>query len=87
MPNSYDRYTTFAAEYASGGFITPKRYLSKSEQQTIAIHLLLSDGQWHTAQEISVLTQVSKRTVHNIMRALIKPLGIASGQQGYTIPS
>jgi biotin operon repressor len=86
MPNPYDRYTKFAAEYANGGFIAPKRYLNKSEQQTIDIHALLSDGNWHTANEISELTQISKRTVHNVMRSLTTPFAIASGQQGYCIP-
>jgi len=85
-PNPYDRYTKFAAEYANGGFIAPKRYLNKSEQQTIDIHALLSDGNWHTANEISELTQISKRTVHNVMRSLTTPFAIASGQQGYCIP-
>ena len=86
-PNPYDRYTKFAAEYAKGGFIAPKRYLNKSEQQTIDIYTLLSDGEWHTAQEISDLIGISKRTVHNVMRSLTTPFAIASGQQGYTIPN
>jgi hypothetical protein len=86
MSSSYDRYTKFAAEYANGGFIAPKRYLNKSEQQTIDIYALLSDGEWHTAEEISELTGVAKRTTHNIMRSLVAPFEIASGQQGYCIP-
>jgi biotin operon repressor len=86
MANPYDRYTKFATEYSNGGFIAPKRILGKAEQQVIAIHNLLNDGEWHTAQEISDLIGVSKRTVHNVMRSLINPFAIASGQQGYTIP-
>lgn len=86
MNNPYDRYTKFATEYADSGFVAPKRFLNKSEQQTIAIYTLLSDGEWHTAQEISDRAEVSKRTVHNIMRSLITPFAIASGQQGYCIP-
>lgn len=86
MPNPYDRYATFAAEYANGGFIAPKRYLNKSEQQTIDIHALLSDGEWHTAEEISQMLSLKKTTVRHIMQALANPFKIASGQQGYSIP-
>jgi hypothetical protein len=86
MHSPYDRYTKFATEYADSGFIAPKRFLNKSEQQTIAIHSFLSDGEWHTAQEISDVAGVAKRTVHNLMRSLVTPFAIASGQQGYCIP-
>lgn len=85
--DSYDRYTRFALEYASNNFVAPKRHLKIAEQQAIAIHSLLSDGKWHTAQEIGELLDVSKRTTHNIMRSLITPFAITSGQQGYTIPN
>ena len=87
MPNPYVRYTKFATEFAASGYATPQRFLSRAEQQTIAIHALLSDGEWHTAQQImSALGLCSKRHVQNIMQALRSPLGIASGQQGYCIP-
>lgn len=85
--NSRDRFTKFANEYTAGGFAIPSRVLTKTEQQIIIIHSLLNDGQWHTAQEIADRIGVSRRTTHNIMLALITPLGIASGQHGYTIPN
>ena len=87
-PNPYTRYTVFAAEYAASGFIPPNRHLSKAAQQTIAIHSLLSDGEWHTATKIMAHVNLcSKRHVQNVMRSLITPLAIASGQQGYCIPN
>ena len=87
MPNPYVRYTKFATEFAASGYATPQRFLSRAEQQTIAIHALLSDGEWHTAQQImTALSLCSKRHVQNIMQSLRSPLGIASGQQGYCIP-
>ena len=87
-PSPYDRYTNFATEYADSGFTSPKRYLNKSEQQAIAIHSLLSDGKWHTARDIMThLDLCSKRHVQNVMRSLVTPFAIASGQQGYCIPN
>lgn len=86
MPSNYSRYTAFATEYALSGFIAPKRYLNKSEQHAIAIHSLLSDGEWHTAEEISQMFSLKKTTVRHIMQALANPFKIASGQQGYSIP-
>lgn len=87
MPNPYTRYTAFATEFAASGYATPQRILSRYEQQAIAIHALLSDGEWHTAHQImSALGLCSKRHVQNIMQSLKQPLGIASGQQGYCIP-
>ena len=86
--NQYALYTEFAIEYTSANFTEPKRILTKPEQQAIAIHSLLSDGEWHTAKEIASHIGVkSTRHVNNIMQALKVPLAIASGQQGYTIPS
>lgn len=85
---SYTRYTTFAAEYANGGFIAPsKRYLKRSEWQVIAIYQLLKDGNWYTAHQIAELLELKKSTVQNIMQAIANPFGIASGQQGYCIPN
>ena len=80
-------FTTFATEYRNSGYITPKRILSRPEQQAIAIHSLLSDGEWHTAAEITEhIGGNSKRHVQNMMQALREPFKIASGQQGYCIP-
>ena len=84
--NHYDRYQQIAISYKDNGYLLPKRNLKIAEQQVKAIHDLLNDGEWHTAQEISELIDVSKRTTHNIMRQLTKPFNIASGQQGYCIP-
>jgi len=87
-PNPYDRYTRFATEYADSGFTSPKRYLNKSEQQAIAIHSLLSDGSWHTAKTIMAhLNLCSKGHIQNVMRSLVTPFKITSGQQGYCIPN
>lgn len=87
-PNPYSRYTTFATEYRDSGYIAPKRILSRPEQQAIAIHALLNDGEWHTASEIAAHIGVSShRHVQNMMQALKEPLLIASGQQGYCIPN
>ncbi len=86
MHRSYSRYAAFATEYALSGYIAPKRYLNKSEQHTIAIYSLLSDGEWHTAKEISQMLSLKKATVRHIMQALANPFQIASGQQGYSIP-
>ena len=81
-------YTKFATEFAASGHIAPKRILTRPEQQAIAIHTLLSDGEWHTAKAIASHIGVkSTRHVNNIMQALKVPLAIASGQQGYTISS
>lgn len=85
-PNSYSRYTAFATEYRDSGYIAPKRYLNKGEQQAIAIYTLLNDGEWHTAEEISKKLELKKATVRHIMQALSTPFMIASGQQGYCIP-
>lgn len=86
-PNPYDRYKDIAQTYIENGYAMPKRHLKIAEQQVVTIHALLSDGEWHTAQEIGELLDVSKRTTHNIMRSLITSFAIASGQQGYTIPN
>ena len=78
--------TAFATEFAASGYIAPKRILTRPEQQAIAIHTLLSDGEWHTAKAIASRIGVkSTRHVNNIMQALKVPMAIASGQQGYTI--
>lgn len=83
---NYARYTTFATEFATSGYATPQRFLSRAEQQAIAIHALLSDGEWHTAQQIGdALGFCSKRHVQNIMQAMRSPLGIISGQHGYRL--
>jgi biotin operon repressor len=84
--NPCDRYKQIAIAYKENGYLLPKRNLKIAEQQIKSIHDLLTDGEWHTAQEISELIDVSKRTTHNIMRQLIKPFDVASGQQGYCIP-
>ena len=87
-PNPYDRYTVFATEYAANKFKAPKRILSKAEQQAIAIHALLSDGEWHTAADVMAHFNLkSKRHIQNIMQSLANPLAIASGQHGYCIPN
>ncbi len=85
MPNPYDRYQKIAIAYKANGYSYPKRTLKIAEQQVKAIHDLLSDGEWHTAQEIGELIDVSRRTTHSIMRELIHPFEITSGQQGYCI--
>ncbi len=85
--NPYNRYQQIAISYKANGYLYPKRTLKIAEQQVKAIHDLLSDGEWHTAQEIGELIDVSRRTTHNIMRQLITPFAIASGQQGYCIPN
>jgi len=85
--NSYSPHLAFAQEYIAAKYKTPKRILSRPEQQTIAIYELLSDGEWHTAKAIAQHIGVkSIRHVNNIMQALKKPLLLASGQQGYCIP-
>ena len=84
MPNNYDRYTKAANEYLNGGF--KAQFPNKTEQQIIAIHDLLNDGEWRTAQEIADRLKLGKRHTQNIMQALVKPFAIASGQQGYCIP-
>lgn len=86
--NQYALYTEFAIEYTAANFIAPKRILTKPEQQAIAIHTLLSDGEWHTAAEVAEhIGGNSKRHIQNIMQALKASFAIASGQQGYTIPN
>jgi hypothetical protein len=86
--NQYSLYTEFAIEYVAANFIAPKRILTKPEQQAIAIYGLLSDGEWHTAADVTVRIGIkSKRHIQNIMQALRVPFVIASGQQGYTIPN
>lgn len=86
--NQYALYTEFAIEYTSANFTAPKRILTKPEQQAIAIHALLSDGNWHTAADVTAHIGIkSKRHIQNIMQALRVPFEIASGQQGYTIPN
>lgn len=84
MPNPYDRYTKAANDYLNGGFDT--QFPNKTEQQVIAIHKVLNDGEWHTAQEIADRLELGKRHTQNIMRSLVTPFAIASGQQGYCIP-
>lgn len=85
MPNPYDRYTKAANEYLNGGF--KAQFPNKTEQQIIAIHNILKDGDWHTAQEIADRLKLGKRHTQNIMRAIVTPFEIASGQQGYCIPN
>ena len=83
----YNPYKVFAAKYVKD-FTAPDRILTRPEQQAIAIHKLLSDGEWHTAKAIaSHISVKSTRHVNNIMQALKVPMAIASGQQGYTILS
>jgi hypothetical protein len=85
--NSYAPHLAFAQEYIAAKYIAPKRILSRPEQQTIAIHEFLSDGEWHTAKDIAErIGAKSTRHVNNMMQALKKPLLIVSGQQGYCIP-
>ena len=85
MVNPYERYTKAANEYLNGGF--KAQFPNRTEQQVIAIHALLNDGEWHTASEIAAHIGISShRHVQNMMQALKKPLLIASGQQGYCIP-
>jgi hypothetical protein len=87
VSNSYTTHIAFAQEYIAAKYIAPKRILSRPEQQVIAIHELLSDGEWHTAKAISQYIGVkSTRHVNNMMQVLKKPLLIASGQNGYCIP-
>lgn len=84
--SAYTPYKIFAAEYVKT-FTAPVRILTRPEQQAIAIHKLLSDGEWHTAKAIAQHIGVkSHRHVNNIMQALKAPMAIASGQQGYCIP-
>lgn len=85
--NSYYRYAKFAIEYKNNNFEPLKRVLTRAEQQAIAIHALLNDGEWHTASEIAAHIGISShRHVQNIMQALKAGFAIASGQQGYCIP-
>ena len=86
MINQYAHYTKFAAEFATNRYHCPNRKLTDGECHVIAIYELLKDGQWHTAQEVMALTgSKSKQHTRNFLRALITPLGLASGQQGYCI--
>ena len=84
MPKPYDSYTKAANEYLNGGFAS--QFPNRTEQQVIAIHELLKDGEWLTAQEIADRLKLGKRHTQNIMRSLVTPFAIASGQQGYCIP-
>jgi len=53
-------------------------YPSQYQQKAIAIHKLLSDGQWHNAKDIAKMIGLSTRTTLDLVQALKEPFGLAS---------
>ena len=59
-------------------------YPSQYQQKAIAIHKLLSDGEWHNAKEIGSDIGLCDRSTRNLVGVLKKPFAIASHtRQGY----
>ena len=57
---------------------------SQYQQKAIAIHKLLSDGNWHNAKDISKVIGLSAGTTIDLVGALKEPFGLASQtRRGY----
>jgi hypothetical protein len=58
----------------------PSRY----QQKAIAVHHLLSDGDWHNAKQIGTAIGLCDRSTRNLMGLLKEPFGLASDpRRGY----
>jgi hypothetical protein len=63
---------------------TAPEYPTQYQQKAIAIHALLSDGEWHNAKEICKAIGLCDRTTRNLVGALKEPFGLASHtRRGY----
>ena len=63
-------------------------YPTQYQQKAIAIHHLLSDGEWHNAKEIGSAIGLCDRTARNLVGVLKEPFAIASHtRQGYMMES
>ena len=61
-------------------------YPTQYHQKAIAIHHLLSDGEWHNAREIGSAIGLSPRTTRNLLGSLKEPFGLVSHRaKGYKI--
>jgi hypothetical protein len=59
-------------------------YPSQYQQKAIAIHKLLSDGNWHNAKDIAKVVGLSTGTTLDLVQALKEPFGLASHtRRGY----
>jgi len=57
---------------------------SQYQQKAIAIHKLLSDGEWHNAKDISKVIGLSTGTTLDLVGALKESFGLASHtRRGY----
>jgi len=57
---------------------------SQYQQKAIAVHKLLSDGEWHNAKDIGKVIGLSTGTTLDLVGALKEPFGLASHtRKGY----
>lgn len=67
--------------------ILTKRPTNKQQEMLLAVWGILQDGEWHTSKEISDRVNRSHKYLENIMPSLKEAWGLASGREGYLLPS